>query len=183
MIEKYLIEYCSPTLASVKFASLFNAAFSEHDDMERQLNRWNILMEPKGIKLVVLRKCHDRALIYMYRPKLLQKRLDCPGVQMFLKEYGYKDFHVEAALSVLNMKFSETQDFPHEIGIFLDYPLEDVVGFIENNGQNYICCGCWKVYCNECEAQKMFRKYGKCHEVYQRLWENGRSVMQLTVAV
>ena len=67
-------------------------------------------------------------------------------------------------------------------GIFLDYPLGDVIGFIQNGGQNYKCSGCWKVYCNECEALKMFQKYHKCREVYRNLWAKGRSVLQLTVA-
>ena len=32
------------------------------------------------------------------------------------------------------------------------------------------------------EAEKTFCKYKKCREIYSRLWENGRSVLQLTVA-
>ncbi len=74
------------------------------------------------------------------------------------------------------------EEFPHEIGIFLDYPLGDVIGFIKNSGQNYKCAGCWKVYCNECETLKLFHKYRKCRDIYRSLWQNGRSVVQLTVA-
>ena len=72
--------------------------------------------------------------------------------------------------------------FPHEIGVFLDYPLADVKGFIENGGKNCKCCGCWKVYCDECGAKKTFSKYKKCREVYCRLWKSGcKSISQLTV--
>ena len=85
-------------------------------------------------------------------------------------------------LALLKKRFEASEDFPHEIGIFLDYPLGDVIGFIQNGGQNYKCSGCWKVYCNECEALKMFQKYHKCREVYRNLWAKGRSVLQLTVA-
>ena len=70
-----------------------------------------------------------------------------------------------------------------KIGVFLNYPLGDVIGFIENKGHNYKCKGCWKVYCNECETQKTFQRYQKCRNVYLRLWKQGRSVLQLTVAV
>lgn len=72
--------------------------------------------------------------------------------------------------------------FPHEIGLFLGYPLGDVEGFIRNRGQNCKCAGCWKVYCNELEAQKRFARIQKCRKVYARLWAQGRSVWQLTVA-
>ena len=35
---------------------------------------------------------------------------------------------------------------------------------------------------NEKEAEKRFYKYKKCTEIYTRLWNNGRSLWQLTVA-
>ena len=74
------------------------------------------------------------------------------------------------------------EKFPHEIGLFLDYPLVDVIGFIRNTGKNCKCSGCWKAYGNAKEAEKTFCRYKKCREIYPRLWENGRSVLQLTVA-
>lgn len=60
--------------------------------------------------------------------------------------------------------------------------LEDVQGFIENQGKNCKCCGCWKVYCNECDAQKMFCKFKKCETVYERLFSKGRPVEKMIVA-
>ena len=69
-----------------------------------------------------------------------------------------------------------------QIGIFLGYPLEDVLGFIENGGKNCLSCGCWKVYSNECEALKAFERYEKCKAVYQRLFASGCPLTRLTVA-
>ena len=69
-----------------------------------------------------------------------------------------------------------------QAGVLAGYPVEDVLGFIENAGQNCKCCGCWKVYCNECEAVRTFARYKKCRDIYKRLWQEGRSVLQLTVA-
>ena len=153
MIEKCLIEHCAPTLASLKAANLFNACCEEEENIDLQISMWNQLMNPKGVKLLALRSRGNRSLVYVYREKQLAQNLNRPGVARF-----------------------------HEIGIFLDYPLGDVIGFIQNGGQNYKCSGCWKVYCNECEALKMFQKYHKCREVYRNLWAKGRSVLQLTVA-
>ena len=36
--------------------------------------------------------------------------------------------------------------FPHEMGLLLGYPPEDVEGFILQNGRNALCSGYWKVY-------------------------------------
>lgn len=182
MIEKYLIEHCSPTLASVKSANLFNASFEEGEDMDRQLAVWNSAMNPKGVKLLALRKRGRRALIYVYREKQLQRNLNKPGVADFLRKFGYADTDADNCLAYLCSRFAVSEEFPHEIGIFLDYPLGDVIGFIENEGKNYKCAGCWKVYCNECDALEQFRKYRKCREIYLNLWKKGRSVLQLTVA-
>lgn len=46
---------------------------------------------------------------------------------------------------------------PHEIGLFLGYPLDDVKSFIKNKGKNCICCRYWKVYHHPEQAQKTFR--------------------------
>ena len=74
------------------------------------------------------------------------------------------------------------EEFPHEIGLFLGYPPEDVRGFIENGAENCKCVGCWKVYGNVEAAKKTFAKYKKCTDVYSRQQANGKSVERLTVA-
>ena len=74
------------------------------------------------------------------------------------------------------------EEFPHEIGVFLDYPLEDVVGYIENRGDRALCAGCWKAYSNADEAQRRFALYRKCREVYLRCYRKGFGVARLTVA-
>ena len=165
MIEKCLIEHCAPTLASLKAANLFNACCEEGENIDLQLVIWNQMMNPKGVKLMALRKWKNHALIYVYREKRLAENLKRPGVARFLKKYGYQNGEPDQCLALLRKRFEAAQGFPHEIGIFLDYPLGDVIGFIQNGGQNYKCSGCWKVYCNECEALKMFQKYHKCLEV------------------
>jgi hypothetical protein len=53
-------------------------------------------------------------------------------------------------------------DFPHEIGIFLNYPLEDVKGFITSPNSGVKCVGYWKVYEDEEAKKKTFELYDKC---------------------
>ena len=58
----------------------------------------------------------------------------------------------------------EAGGFPHEIGIFLGYPLADVTGFIRNKGRNYLLCGMWKVYQQEETAATAFQYYRRMKE-------------------
>lgn len=182
MFEKYLIEHCSPTLASLKTASLFTCAVPDEIEWREQMDEWNRQLRGRGLELIVLKKRPDTALVYIYRKVRLRQDLHKPGVKRFLAAYGYTSIDPDAALERLKQRLAESETFPHEIGLFLGYPLGDVVGFIENAGQNCKCTGCWKVYGNECEAMRMFAKFKKCREVYSRLWQQGRSVLQLTVA-
>ena len=62
-------------------------------------------------------------------------------------------------------------DFPHEIGIFLGYPLWDVEGFIANKGQNYKLCGYWKVYEDVSGAIDRFREYDTLREDAVRVFK------------
>ena len=182
MLEKYLIRHCSPTLASIKTANLFSACFESKRQMKEQINSWNMRLRDKGISLTILRQREKRVLVYVYRRSKLRKELKQPAVAEFLKEYGYAGMSMEKAVQRLRERLYECDSFPHEIGVFLGYPLRDVIGFIENGGDNCKCANCWKVYSDENEAKKTFAKYKKCEEMYFRLWKHGKSVRQLTVA-
>lgn len=67
-------------------------------------------------------------------------------------------------------RLGESDEFPHEIGLFLGYPVEDVKGFIENKASCAKCVGYWKVYGDEEKAQKLFNQYKKCTGVYKKQW-------------
>ena len=182
MLERYLIEHCAPTLASLKTANLFSLNFSSEKNFDKQFNKWNCQLGKKGISLLLLHRYQQTALIYVYHRGRLQNDLCKPGVAAFLAQYGYASTDVEYALLRLKERFGVGDKFPHEIGLFLDYPLGDVVGFIENEGRNCKLAGCWKVYGDARAASKLFAKFKKCKDVYSRLWSEGRTVLQLTVA-
>ena len=73
------------------------------------------------------------------------------------------------------------EDFPHEIGVILGYPIDDVLSFIENKGKNSIYSGYWKVYHNKNRALKEFEKFDKCRKEYITLFNNGNKVEDLCV--
>lgn len=192
MFEQELIEHCSPTLASIKAASLFTYTYKSLKELHVRVTYWNSKMKRKGITFDILSENVgvNKALIYVYRRADLEKILNRDEIRSFLLNHGYLiddneivgGVNCENIILQLKKKFEKLNQFPHEIGIFLGYPIGDVKGFIENHGCNCKCTDYWKVYCNEEEATKTFRKYKKCRDIYMNLWISGRSVMQLTVA-
>lgn len=182
-IEPALIEHCSPTLASLKVGSLFSfhptcwkCLSEETDSLNRELGQ-------KGLALRVLRADDQRALCYLYREAQLRSLLADPEIFAFLKTCGYQSPDPQQALDLLCSRLTDKPSFPHEVGLFLGYPLSDVIAFIENKGQNCLYCGPWKVYTNACEALRQFAKFKKCTDVYKKLYQSGaRNLCQLTVA-
>ena len=182
MLEKYLIEYCAPTLAALKTASLFCMPAENEMEFETQIRELKIFLDNKGLILMPLKRYENRELIYLYRKSHLQRDLLKPGVAAFLKKRGYEYTQAEYLLNNLKKRLQTLDSFPHEIGVFLGYPLGDVVGFINNDGKNSKLNGYWKVYCNEYETYKYFKKIKKCRDTYIRLWTQGKTLWQLTVA-
>ena len=64
------------------------------------------------------------------------------GIEHFAQRRLDAKKHYEAYLN------DEHKQFPHEMGLLLGYPIEDVRGFIEHNGCGCLYSGYWKVYRN-----------------------------------
>ena len=103
-------------------------------------------------------------------------------MQDFLQSEGYTPGDAESMLAQLSQRLCCEEDFPHEIGVFLGYPLADVIGFIQNRGKNFTACGYWKVYTDPTAAQAEFDRYKKCERIYARCYYNGTPIRRLTVA-
>lgn len=88
----------------------------------------------------------------------------------------------EEYIEVLRSRMNSAPLFPHEIGVFLGYPLYDVIGFIKNEGKYACCCGYWKVYGEQDAAERCFQRFNKCTRIYKRLFDSGKTVLHLTVA-
>lgn len=181
MLEQYLVEQCAPTLASLKLGSMFALTVPEGAELEQEVEELNRGFERKGLLITVLRRRGERATVYLCRVSQLSRELGKPDVAAFLNKCGYCDLSLQAVLARLRGRFDETSSIPHEIGVFLGYPLGDVIGFIANRGRSSIRTGYWQVYCDEAGAAEKFARYRKCHELYSRLFHAGKSIGELAV--
>ena len=106
-----------------------------------------------------------------------------PSTRAFLAGQGYgADQSCQELLRQLSRRLCLEREFPHEIGVFLGYPLEDVVGFIRNRGRNYTCCGYWKAYGDPEAAQKRFDQYRRCTAACCEQFRKGTAITQLIAA-
>ena len=179
------ITQCAPVMAGIKPANLFRWVGPDAASMHKTLAVWRSQLASRGVKIQVLKACSltSAFLIYVYRANRLREILQRTEVQSYLAEAGYGTGPLESQLAHLSSRLCTEAEFPHEIGVFLGYPLEDVVGFVQNKGKNYTCKGYWKAYGDPDAARARFAQYRKCTEVYLRCYRSGFTPTRLTVAV
>lgn len=183
-LENSLIVHCAPTLAGIKTANLYSFQPDDPEQFAAQFRHWSEWFSRHGLELLILEGRGRRRsfLLYLYRPAALRDALSSPGVEDFLSSLGYTPSDGQAALlHRLSNRLRSQRRMPDEIGIFLGYPLEDVLGFIQNKGKNYTHAGCWKCYGDPERARSRFAGYRACEAAYLRRFADGVGVKQLTV--
>lgn len=183
MSEELIIRHCSPTLAGMKTGSLFNCHYVNSEEVTQNISALNQRLVSKGLRIIPVRFIDHRVLVYVYRPKQLKRDLTKKDAREILEEKGYICENPDRCVVQLICRLRKESDFPHEIGLFLGYPPEDVRGFMEKKASDCKCVGCWKVYGDEQAAKCLFAKYKKCAEVYCEKWKCGRSLEKLTVTL
>ncbi len=183
MSEEIIVQQCAPTLAGIKTGNLFPYWGSSKEKLQSDIRAFNKKFTAKGLCLLPLRFTGNFALLYLFRPADLKRDLGNNTAKCILKQSGYECSKCEQCLVKLAQRFRENKDFPHEIGLFLSYPPEDVKGFIDNHAKNYKLTGLWKVYGDENLALNLFAKYNACSAAYYKLWQAGIDFDKLAVAV
>ena len=156
-----IIEQGAPTLAGLKTANLFPCRFVCKKRLWANIREFNRTLSHKGIRLIPVRIGENSVLLYLYRPSKLERDLQNELAAQLLRRFGYKDLTPCGCITELIKRLEDNGEFPHEIGLFLGYPPEDVEGFVENGGACCKCSGCWKVYGDECLAKKKFANFKK----------------------
>lgn len=174
-IETQLVLQCAPVLAGLKISNLLNV------DRKQGALILNLLADTELSCYVLLRNGH-RMTILIYHKKMLKAYLKNKRVQSFLIGEGYGGMNLEEMLSLLAYRYQSHMEkrvgFPHELGAFLGYPMEDIEGFIENNGENFLCLGYWKVYQNQQAKQELFQKFERAKEWMILLVSNGVELIE-----
>lgn len=182
-LERALAYHCAPALAGIKAANLIGLARAEYPGLDGALEDYNRAFRRKGVRFSVLCECRGRALVLVYRPELLQRALNRPLARQLLGQAGYPAGDVDELLDVLGDRLGAAQGgFPHEIGLFLDYPPEDVAAFQHYGGKGCKLCGHWKVYHDPDGARRCFRRYDQCREALCSRLSRGISLIRMFCA-
>ena len=157
-LQVQLILQCAPFLKGIKIACILNIT----EENSRELYE---ILEGTGIKFKILTRNHGKCLVLLYRRESFSRYLKRTDVREFLGSYGYEDVEPEKMLERLSKRVCQYSDgeicFPHEIGAFLDYPIDDVKCFIEKDGKDSLLSVYWKVINNQDREKMIFWSYDK----------------------
>ena len=189
-VELQMALQCAPVITGVKVSNLLNIELSGYRQM------------------VEILKDSD---ICMYTAAKLRAFVQRDDVQRLMSELGYEDMELSEILAVFREKYQQylksrgrftskqpahedqacgdgalgKEWFPHEMGLLLGYPPEDVEGFILQNGRNALCSGYWKVYENAESKRRTFHIFECAEERLIQFLSNGlhmRDIMGMYTA-
>lgn len=175
-LQVQLILQCAPFLKGIKIACILNIT----EENSRELYE---ILEGTGIKFKILTRNYGKCLVFLYRRESFSRYLKRTDVREFLGSYGYEDVEPEKMLERLSKRVCQYSDgeicFPHEIGAFLDCPIDDVKCFIEKDGKDSLFSGYWKVYNNPGRAKMIFWAYDKAKTSAVNEYLVGKSIRDI----
>ena len=147
---------------------------------DKELARISMKLHNTNISLIILCTCKKRHLVMVYRAKELEEHLRSKEVSDYLREFGYRRDDFISNLIRLHQRmngfYNKMKEFPHEVGVFLGYPICDIKGFLENKGERYLHSGYWKIYGNLEETRKKFLSYDEARETAIDEFLSGREL-------
>lgn len=174
--EETVIHCSAPALCGIKPASLFSMDSKSFEKERKKILGWQNDFAKSRRYFVQVKKEDERCLVFVFDRNLLEKIITDEKNKSYLISKGYSDKNgLNGILCELFHRLAFEVDFPHEVGLFLGYPLEDVVGF-EKDRSGYKYSGIWKVYGNRAEAEKKMQLYRTCSELCMKWLGKGLSV-------
>lgn len=182
-LEERVVRFCAPVLTGIKTGGLFNTCELDPTTICQDTVAVRKRLRRFGIDVRLFFTEGKMPLVYVYRVDALARDLADPETQAYLTPLGYADFTPQAALSQLAKRLRQYDGFPHEIGLFLSYPLEDVKSFVQFGSRCAKLQGHWCVFHNEEQARKCFAAYDQSRLVCLARYREGQPLEALTHAI
>jgi len=167
---------CSPLLTGIKISNLL-ITNCENEHLVRQLFK-NTLFSAEMIY-----KSDKKITFLIFQEDKLVDYLSGKEENALLNFLGYNEMKLPEIFAEFSNRFARymenRENFPHEMGLFLEYPVDDVIGFIDNQGKKYLHIGYWKVYGNLQKALETFERYNVAKENIVRMLAQGVTIERI----
>lgn len=175
-LEVQLLLQCAPMIAGLKVSNLLIIADENEADARKILQGTNLFC-------VRLARMNRKTTLLVYHERPLKEYLESGEVKKLLCVLGYEGKGFYELIHVVKKKYRAysggTGEFPHELGLLLGYPAEDVRGYMDNKGRNYLCTGYWQVYANPAAKMHLFQKFELARERLIRAIFDGMEIQEV----
>lgn len=170
----WLVEILGPVLMGSKPAELLS--FPKHEkqlvrkieNIERHIGKCTRI----AYKMFINK--NGSIKILFYSRKTLDESLSDFRNLKFLKSLGYPNqYDLDAYLDIIVDKMIQGS-IPHEIGIFLGYPLKDIIGFIGHPSLKLTKINGWRVYGDPKLSDKRLNEFLEAKDKIKKLLEFNR---------
>ena len=158
LLSLMLAQHCAPLIMYDKISNIITIQKEDFSGIKE-------ILRGTDIRYHILKSSGSKLILFLYRSSDFEDYLSRDDIREFLFECGYdKDsdalgFLYKLAKRIFFYQNGEKVSFPHEIGVFLGYPLCDVIGFMENGGNNWLLSSYWKVYDNAEDTAALFDRF------------------------
>lgn len=172
-----ILQLSAPTLCKIKPSNIFTINPRNFDrDFSYQ---WKEMFSKQNIELDWFYTSNNVIMYFSYNKKWILEILKKKKIKKFLLKKDYPIQNPDQIIKELLFRLKNSNSFPHEVGLFLGYPLEDVIGFEKNLGKNCKYCGLWKSYGNPEKAKKYCNQYQNCSQLCTQWFDEGYSIPQI----
>lgn len=178
-IETQIALQCAPLLSGIKISNILITNYHNASKVRE-------IFKDAPYSYIMIHQDKNRITYFVYQKEQLESYISGIKESALLYALGYENIELTEILKRFAGRFTEYMhergkaydkgEFPHEMGILLGYPVDDVIGFIENRGHNAIYTGYWKVYSNLQKAKATFDSFTKAKVAIVQMVAYGESI-------
>lgn len=158
-IENFLLINISQVLSGIKPASTISLVKNKNNIYDKWIKYGIDFIKFIGLEFVELRQNKEIVILLIYNKEELEKSIFNTQHKEFLINLGYDDEQdIQGYIDKLKERY-ELYHCPHELGLFLGIPIEDVKDFMNCTEKKCLLCGYWKVYNDSNFAKHIFSMY------------------------
>jgi hypothetical protein len=175
--DQIIIHSSSHTFCNIKPGNLFFVKKEEFDKAKFEV--WKEAFFKRGLMASYAQISDTSTAILVLNVCWVRKILDDVLVQSYLTEKGYHTISAFDFVEELFFRMKNNQGFPHEVGVILGYPVEDVIEFENHQGHDCKYCGCWKSYSDVDKARDCHCRFTECSRLCKKWYDEGYSINQI----
>ena len=170
-------ESTSNPKAGIAYVNIY--AYTDWATRDSDFNAWKETFFSYGLMTFSNQISETSTAILVLNVCWTRKILADVLVQAYLSEKGYHTSSVFDFVKELFSRMIENEGFPHEVGVILGYPVEDVIEFENHQGHDCKYCGCWKSYSDVDKARDCHCRFTECSRLCKKWYDEGYSINQI----